>query len=69
MVSFKIKAGLEARQSALMEMGQSVDQSQQPTTAATRSSDESIDFVVTDVEIVDVDVMDVVVTDVEVMDG
>ena len=64
MVPFKIKAGLEARQSALMEMGQSVDQSQQPTTAATRSSDESIDFVVTDV-----DVMDVVVTDVEVMDG
>ena len=53
MVPFKIKAGLEARQSALMEMGQSVDQSQEPTTAATRSSVESMD-----VDVMDVDVMD-----------
>ena len=47
--STKIKAGLEALQTALMEMGQSVYQSQEATTAATRSSDEPIDAEVIDV--------------------
>ena len=47
--STKIKAGLEALQTALMEMGQSVYQSQEPPTAATRSSDEPIDAEVIDV--------------------
>jgi len=42
--STKIKAGVEALQTALMEMGQSVYQSQeQPPTADTGSSDEPID--------------------------
>ena len=45
----KIKAGLEALQAALMEMGQSVYQTQEPPTAETGSSDEPIDAEVIDV--------------------
>ena len=45
----KIKAGLEALQTALMEMGQSVYQSQEPPTADAGSSDEPIDAEVIDV--------------------
>ena len=47
--STKIKAGLEALQTALMEMGQSVYQTQEPPSADTGSSDEPIDAEVIDV--------------------
>ena len=47
--STKIKAGLEALQTALMEMGQSVYQSQEQPTGDTVSSDEPIDAEVIDV--------------------
>ena len=47
--SIKIKAGLEALQTALMEMGQSMYQSQEPPSADTGSLDEPIDADVIDV--------------------